>query len=31
MGHEKYEDDHIKNGEYIFFFSTTELILKRGI
>ena len=31
MGHDTYEDDHIKNGEYMFVFSSTELILERGI
>ena len=28
MGHDTYEDDHIKNGEYMFVFSSPELILK---
>ena len=29
IGHDTYEDDHIKNGEYMFVFSSPELILER--
>ena len=31
MGHDKYEDDHIKNGEYMFVFSSPELILYKDM
>ena len=31
MGHDTHEDDPIKNGEYMFVFSSNELILERGI
>ena len=31
MGHDTYEDDHIKNGEYMFVFSTPELIPERDM
>ena len=29
MGHDMYKDDQIKNGEYMFVFSSPEFILER--
>ena len=31
MRHDTYEDDHIKNGEYMFVFSSPEFILERDM
>ena len=31
MGHDTYKDDHIKNGKYMFVFSTPELIFERDL
>ena len=31
MAHDTYEDDHIKNAEYMFIFSSPELIFERDM
>ena len=31
MEHDTYEDDHIKNGKYMYVFSSPELILERDM